>query len=426
MLQAGGPLGDDEHGDGIGKGPQGFSQGRVRGIIQGAGAVVQDQNLRLLHQSSGDGQPLPLAAGQIPSPLLHRVIQALAFGPDKILRLCQPQRLPQLLLRGIRISPQKIGTDSSGKQLSLLHDYAHHIPETFPVPLTDGTPHQGNRPRGGVIEPGNQIHKTGFSASGTADDSDGLALPGGKGNVRETLRAGPGIGEPHMIEPDGLLSGILPGSLLCCLWKFHGRLRVQHLLHPSQACQRPADADNQIGQLYQLHQDLIHIIDQRHNSSGQQNTALHLPGARIQDGDHSQVHRHIGERIHQSGNMAHMKLQIHQRIIGRRKLLHLGLLPAEGPDHPDAGEIFPGGPGNRVQTGLNLFVPGGCPAHDAEHNHRQHRDRHHKNQRHLHIDGKGHDHGAEHDKGRTQEQAQHHVHSVLHLIGVAGHPGDQR
>ena len=83
-----------------------------------------------------------------------------------------------------------------------------------------------------------------------------------------------------------------------------------------------------------------------------------------------------------------MKLQIHQGIIGLGKLFYLRFFPAERADDADAGKIFPCGFGYAVQTGLDLFVAGSGPAHNAEDNHRQHWNDDNKNQSHLHVDGK--------------------------------------
>lgn len=63
------------------------------------GAVVQDEDVGLLHQRPGDGQPLPLSSGQTPPALLHRLIQAKGLGPDKVRGLGGLQSAPQLLLR---------------------------------------------------------------------------------------------------------------------------------------------------------------------------------------------------------------------------------------------------------------------------------------------------------------------------------------
>ena len=74
MLQAGGALADDEDGHAAGQGGQCLAQGGIRGVVQGAGTVVQNQDLRLADQRAGDGQALLLAAGQVAAALLHGLV----------------------------------------------------------------------------------------------------------------------------------------------------------------------------------------------------------------------------------------------------------------------------------------------------------------------------------------------------------------
>ena len=108
------------------------------------------------------------------------------------------------------------------------------------------------------------------------------------------------------------------------------------------------------------------------------------------------------------------------------KNLSFILLPVKGPDHPHAGEILPHMEQHPVQLSLHFSVHRNRDAHDPKHHCEQHRNHACEDERRFHIDGKGHDHGSEHDKGRAQEEAQHQVHSRLHLVDIAGDPGDQR
>ena len=62
-VQTGGTLADDEHGQCPGQRRQCLAQGGVGGVVQRAGAVIQNQNVRLAHQRTGDGEPLLLSAG---------------------------------------------------------------------------------------------------------------------------------------------------------------------------------------------------------------------------------------------------------------------------------------------------------------------------------------------------------------------------
>ena len=82
VLQAGGALAHDEHGQVAGQSSQCLAQGGIGGVVQCAGAVVKDQNFRLAHKGAGDGQALLLSAGQVATALFHRLVQPKGLGFD--------------------------------------------------------------------------------------------------------------------------------------------------------------------------------------------------------------------------------------------------------------------------------------------------------------------------------------------------------
>ena len=102
------------------------------------------------------------------------------------------------------------------------------------------------------------------------------------------------------------------------------------------AGQGPANEDDGVGQLHQLHEDLAHVVDQGHHVAAEEHAALHLPGAQGENGDDGQVDHHIGQGVHQRGNAAHEELHLGQGLVKAFKAGRLLLLPGKGPDHPDA------------------------------------------------------------------------------------------
>ena len=83
----------------------------------------------------------------------------------------------------------------------------------------------------------------------------------------------------------------------------------------------------------------------------------------------------------------------------------LCFFPAKGSDDPYPQKTFPGGGGDAVQLTLHFFVAGIAQKHDPAHDQREHQNDRYKNQRQRAVDGKGHDHGAQHNEGTAQEQA---------------------
>ena len=60
-----GALGNDEGGGRVIHGADGHAELGIGGIVQGRGAVIENQNRGLAYQSPGDGKALALAAGEI-------------------------------------------------------------------------------------------------------------------------------------------------------------------------------------------------------------------------------------------------------------------------------------------------------------------------------------------------------------------------
>ena len=107
------------------------------------------------------------------------------------------------------------------------------------------------------------------------------------------------------------------------------------------------------------------------------------------------------------------------------EFIHFRLFPAEGPDHPDPGEVFPGGLEQAVQGLLDPGEQRDAPEHDSQDHHQQQRNCGGKDQGTGHIDGKGHDHGTEHDEGTPEQQPQSQIQARLDLGHITGQPGDQ-
>ena len=425
VLEAGRPLADDEHRHAARQSRNGLAQSRVGGKVQGAGAVVQNQDVGLCHQGPGDGQALALPARKVLSALLHRLVQAQGLGAHKAGGLGRLQSGPQLGVGGAAVPPQQVRADGAGEQLGLLHHDAHPAAQKLPGPGRGRPAEQLHAALGGVIKAGDQVHQAGFARAGAPDDADGLPLAGGEGDARQAGRARPGVGQAHMVEADGLAGAALvrlPGD---GGGEGHARLCLQHGMDAPRAGQRLADLDDQVGQLDQLDQNLVHIVHQGDQVAGSHAAHVDLDGAGPQQGHDGQVDEHIGQGVGQGGQVAHFQLQAGQLAVGLLKALDLACLLAEGAHHPHAGQVLPRQAQHLVQPALHLAVERGRHRHDAEHHHRQRRDGDDEDQRRLEVDGKSADHGPDHHKGAAQKQPQEHIQPALDQVDVAGHPGDE-
>ncbi len=147
--------------------------------------------------------------------------------------------------------------------------------------------------------------------------------------------------------------------------------------------------------------------------------------AGIHQPDDCKIDENVGHRVHERRDPPHILLCPGQILIAGVKAADLLLLLAEGTDHPDAGEVFPGCTEHAVQFSLHPFVQGDAPEHDAEYHQGQHRNGGCKDQRCLYINGERHNHGAKYHKRRAQQQPEGQIHTGLNLVHITGHAGNE-
>ena len=250
VLQAGGALAHDEHGQAAGQSSQCLAQSSIGGVVQCAGAVVKDQNLRLAHKGAGDGQALLLSAGQVATALLHRLVQPKGLGFDELCSLCCFQCGPQVRIGGILVAPQQVGADGAAKELGLLHDHGCLAAQFFTGIVPGIAAHDLHRALGGIVEAGNQVDKAGFAAAGTADDTNGLAALCSEADVGKAGCTGTRIGQAYMLKAHGI-AGFFGGHLAQKLFREgHAGRGVQHSLHAACAGRVQAVLDTTPGMAF--------------------------------------------------------------------------------------------------------------------------------------------------------------------------------
>ena len=211
-----------------------------------------------------------------------------------------------------------------------------------------------------------------------------------------------------------------------CCRILHGGLQLQDAFHPGGAGHGLGHGNDQVGQLDQLHQDLVQIVDQSDHLAGLKRTFVDLHSAAFQQNDQRRIDQNKGQRIHQRGQTSDSKLHPGQFVVVAFVDGGLFFLHAEGAKHANASHVFPGVQQHLVQLALHFLVSGKSQSGNAHHRQRQKRKQRQKNQSGAGVNGKGHDGRAKDHEGGTQQQTQHHVHARLHLIHVRGHAVDQR
>ena len=195
----GGALGDDEHRGPVVQGQYGPAQPGVRGHVQGRGAVVQDQDLRPARQRPGDGQPLPLAAGQVAAVLLDLRVQA-ALGRQHVRSLGGLGGGQQLGVGGVGPAPAQVVPYGALEQRGLLHHHADPAAQRRLGPVLHIHAVDQHLALGGLVEAGNQPRHGALARAGAADDAHGLARPGGEIHVLERRTARAGVGQRYVPE----------------------------------------------------------------------------------------------------------------------------------------------------------------------------------------------------------------------------------
>ena len=107
---------------------QGISLG-----IHGTGAVVQNKDLRLAQDRTGNAQALLLPAGNIGTALLDIGIIPIGEGADKVIGLRQTTGVYQLLVGRIGVAPAQVLLYRPAEQGILLQYHRHIVPQCLQV-----------------------------------------------------------------------------------------------------------------------------------------------------------------------------------------------------------------------------------------------------------------------------------------------------
>ena len=112
----------------------------VRGGVDGAGGIIQDQDLRFLQKRSGDTEPLLLSAGYVgAAPGDPRLIAA-RHPVDKFIGAGCLTCFHALLIGGVRVTPAQVIKNRSGKQRILLQYHGYLISQHSVSYLRTSTP----------------------------------------------------------------------------------------------------------------------------------------------------------------------------------------------------------------------------------------------------------------------------------------------
>ena len=98
VLHGGDPLGDDELGGAGDFLPEGLADHGVGAGVHGGGGVVQNEDLGLFQQRTGDAKPLLLTAGDVGAALLNVGVVAVGEALNELVGAGQTTGVNQLLV----------------------------------------------------------------------------------------------------------------------------------------------------------------------------------------------------------------------------------------------------------------------------------------------------------------------------------------
>ena len=400
------------------------AQSHIRFHIKCRGAVIENEEFGLPYQRAGNGQALALTAGEILAALGERFVESLCLCRDDILRLRRFQRRVQLFLGGVAFAPFQVLADRSLKQHRLLRHNADSFAECLARKGFAVDAVHGNAAGIRLIEAGNQVDQRGFAGARAADDADDFSALCGKRNILNGGFGGICIGEGYIVK--GNATALFLRNLRDSVVLLNGVTFLQNGCNAIAAGGCFCQCNDEICKLQQLNQNLRHPVIERQHRTLCQQSGFDTQRADIDQRNDCTVQNDVSDGIHQRGNASDFLLHSGKRVVFGTELRFLCLLAPERTDHADAGQIFACGIGHAVKLCLHLAVERNRREHDRKYCGCQQGNGHSKDQCRLHIDRECHNHRAEHDKRRAQQQPDRQIDAGLHLGKIAGHARNER
>ncbi len=416
------PVRDDEGRPALQRLREGLLDGRLGGVVQVGGGLVQQDDPLPGEEQPGDGHALALTAGEAVAALPDHRVQAVGQGAHQVVQAGAAQRVPQVgLARGGR-GQQQVGADGVVEEVAVLGDHAEGVAQRFrgQVPHVDSAhPH---RARVDVVEARQQLRDGRLAGAGGADEGHGLPGFGAEGDAVQDLGAsarvqggdllqgGEGdlvrgrVAEADVVELDGdrALGGGTGVRFL-----LDERLQVQHLEDPLEADQCAHHLHPGPGEGGQRRVQAGQQQGQGHDRAGFQGTAQGEVAADAVDEGQGEGGDE-GERGDEHGlGGGRPYADVPDPAGAHRELLRLLPRAAEEFDQGGAGRRealgHPGGHG-RVQGGGLALHPGHAAAH---------------------APGGDHEHGQQHqgEQGDPPGQGEHHGQGERQRDDVADHGG---
>lgn len=397
-----------------------LAQSRIRLIIQRAGGIVQDQDLRMGRQCAGDQDTLFLPAAQVGTADRQPVSETVLQFFDKRAGLGALDRLVDLLLGDI---PAK--TDIFLHRVREQDVVLEHDPEFF-MEFAERDPADvvavdADRSLICIVKPDQKIDDRTLSASGRADDPERLALFQREGNICEHIGTSGMVCEGHVVKLDMILRILMISGSGLQIFR-----RVQHLADTFRGSRA-------FGEQHKHTVDRQHRVqnDRKVRQKRKDRTGLRLSAVDPERPGHDhqrqpRVQKKVHQRIAGSHRDIGFRLFLHDVPVRRFEPFLFIFRLGERFDHTDPGRILPDHAGHTVHRLLQLRVQRDALFRDIEDGHRDERQHRKKHQRQDRFHEHGHRDPAEQKDRRTDPEALHHSDHLMNVIRIGGQTGFQR
>ena len=394
--------------------------------VDGAGGVVQDQDLGATQQGACNAQALLLTARNIRAALFDPGVVALGEAVDKLVGAGQMRCLADFLVGGVRVAPTQVLGDGAAKQHVFLQHHGDLVTQRVQVVVAHVHAAHAHSAFGGVVQAGDEVNERGLGRAGAADDADGLAARNVQVDIVERLALRMlGILKAHVVKVDGTVGNLEHG-----LGGIGDRgLGGQHLGNAVCRFVGHGHHDKDHRQLHQAHENLETIGKGRGELAHVEQRALARDdelGAQVDDDDKravdADVHHGVvkGEQLLGAG-------EVHLDVArGGRELLLLKVFANIALDHAHAGDVFL----DRLVKGIVLVEhareDGAHLKDDKEQSKAQQRNDDQVDHGNAAAHDKRHGKGEDQDQRRAHGDADDHHKGLLHVVDVSGQTRDER
>src|SRR5674476_181680 len=409
------PLGDDQNRRLPGLLHQGRTQLGVGGHIESRERVVEDIDVRSFDQRSRDGQSLPLPSGHVRTALGDRRVELAGHLADEVGRLGHLERVPQLLVGGVRLAEAQVAGDGAGEQVRLLRDEPDPVPQDLGVERPDVDTVDLDRAACRVVQARDQVHQGRLAGARRADDRRHRARTDVEREVTQDRVLGARVGERDVGEPYVTDRGDLHDRVLR---RYDGGVGVEDLHDALRADGRTRHHDDHHRGHHHAHEDLHQVGDERGHLADLDVAGIDLLRAHPQHGDGRHVEDHHDDREHRGYRAADREGGLGDVAVRDGEAVTLVRLADERPYNPDAGDLLPQYPVNGVDPLLHGREDRTHERHERPDDSAQDDDRDEDDPRHCQVGTERHDDAADHRDRRAQDHDAGHQHQLLYLLDV--------